>query len=53
MIMTFGKYKGQDIEYVPSSYLKWLIENSEDDDLIGPAEEEYQYRSDHHCHFED
>lgn len=26
-ILTFGKYKGDDIEDVPSNYLQWLLEN--------------------------
>ncbi len=25
--MPFGKYKGQDVEDVPTGYLLWLLEN--------------------------
>lgn len=27
MKMPFGKYKGQDVENVPTAYLLWLLEN--------------------------
>lgn len=27
MKMPFGKYKGLEIEYVPTTYLKWVLEN--------------------------
>ena len=27
MIMTFGKYKGQDIRVIPNKYLRWLLGN--------------------------
>jgi len=53
MIMPFGKYKGKDLEDIPSSYLKWLAENCENDDIATKADEEYRWRSDHRKHFED
>lgn len=28
MILTFGKYKGDDIEDVPNRYLEYLLDNS-------------------------
>ena len=28
MIMTFGKYKGQNIEDIPTTYLVWALENA-------------------------
>jgi hypothetical protein len=28
MILPFGKYKGQEIDSVPTAYLKWLEENA-------------------------
>ena len=31
--MSFGKYKGRDINDIPLSYLRWLIENV---DILGP-----------------
>jgi uncharacterized protein (DUF3820 family) len=27
--MPFGKYKGQDVEDVPTGYLMWLLENGD------------------------
>jgi uncharacterized protein (DUF3820 family) len=27
--MPFGKYKGQDVENVPTGYLMWLLENGD------------------------
>jgi uncharacterized protein (DUF3820 family) len=29
MKFPFGKYKGQDVEDVPSDYLMWLLENGD------------------------
>jgi uncharacterized protein (DUF3820 family) len=29
MKMPFGKYKGEDLEDVPTGYLLWLLENGE------------------------
>lgn len=52
MIVHFGKYKGVDVEDLPSSYLRWLAENCNDDSLCEAADEEYRYRSDHRCHHE-
>lgn len=52
MIIPFGKYKGTDIEDVPSSYLKWLSENCEDDEVREEAEKEYKFRSTYKCHKE-
>lgn len=55
MYMPFGKYKGQDVEDVPSPYLRWFCENIEPDsssmeDLIEICEEEYNFREKHNCH---
>jgi hypothetical protein len=50
MIMPFGKYHGTDIEDLPSSYLKWLAENCQDEDICEAADKEYSYRNDHKCH---
>ena len=34
-IIEFGKYKGSDIQDVPSTYLEWLVENSKE----GPTQQ--------------
>lgn len=51
--MPAGKHKGRAVEDLPSSYLRWVAENFEDDDIATAADEEYRYRTDHDCHFED
>ena len=53
MIMPWGKHKGKPIDELPSSYLKWLAEECDDDDICEAADEEYCWRSDHKAHFED
>lgn len=52
MIITFGKYKGKDLEDIPSDYLKWLITEAkcDDDDLIEAANEEYNFRDNWKTH---
>lgn len=44
MIMPWGKYAGKTIEEIPSSYLKWLAEKCDDDEICEAADEEYQWR---------
>ena len=53
MIIPFGKYKGTNIEDLPSSYLKWLAENCDNDEICEAADEEYRWRKDNNGHFED
>lgn len=53
MVMPFGKYKGQLISELPSSYLHWLAENCDKEDICKAADEEYNYRTDHDAHWED
>lgn len=51
--MPFGKHKDEEIEDLPSSYIKWLAENIEDDDEIRlEAGQVYQYRTDYTYHRE-
>jgi hypothetical protein len=53
LIMPWGKYKNQYIHTLPSSYLKWLAENCDWDDVIcEAADEEWQYRERYNCHKE-
>lgn len=47
MLMPWGKHRGQDIEDLPTDYLKWLAENCDDDDVCEAADEEYRWRLDH------
>lgn len=46
MKMPWGKHKDEEIEDLPSDYLKWLAENCEDDDICEAADEEYRWRKD-------
>lgn len=52
MKMPFGKFKGKEIEEIPSSYLKWGAEN-----IKGPISEvmdkEWQWREKYNEHIED
>ena len=58
MIMPWGKFKGQDLESLPSSYLRWLAENIVEDksqrnkDICLAADKEWQYREKYNCHVE-
>lgn len=54
MEMPFGKYKGEYIEDLPSSYLHWLAVNCDwNDEVQEAADAEYQYREKYDCHFEE
>lgn len=53
--LTFGKYKGKDIDDVPSDYLEWLAGNLNEQgrasgrnvEVIKEAEAELKYRKKH------
>ena len=54
IFITFGKYKGDAISEIPSSYLKWcLYEDFLEDNLIEVFEEELNWRTTWDQHFED
>ncbi len=53
MKMPWGKYRGQDLEDVPDSYVRWLAENCEDAAIRDEAENEIKYRKDHNASIED
>lgn len=53
MVIHFGKFKGKEINEIPSDYLKWLAENCENEDICEAADEEYRWRTDNNAHFED
>jgi hypothetical protein len=44
LVMPWGAFKGKTIEELPSSYLKWLAENSHDEEIAQAANEEYMWR---------
>jgi uncharacterized protein (DUF3820 family) len=54
-ILSFGNYKGHEIENVPSDYLIWLLESDWFDkkypELVEEVEAELQYRVDWSKHF--
>lgn len=57
MKMPWGKYAGNDIQDLPSGYLRWLAENIEeitleDSAICKAADEEYQFREKNNCHVE-
>lgn len=53
--LTFGNYNGQDIESVPSDYLKWLLESDwfekKYPELVEEIDTELAYRTDWNKHF--
>lgn len=51
MRMPWGKFKGKDIDDIPSDYLHWLAENCEDEPICCAADEEYRWREDNYGHF--
>lgn len=50
MIMPFGKHRGKDMEDIPSSYLKWVAENIDKEDVAMAADEEWQWREENNQH---
>jgi hypothetical protein len=50
LVMPWGKHKGTPIGNLPSSYLKWLAENCENEQICEAADEEYRWRTDNNCH---
>lgn len=53
-VIPFGKYQGRTLEATPSSYLKWIVETIENNDmLVDNAEGEHTWRTDHSAHFEE
>jgi uncharacterized protein (DUF3820 family) len=58
MLMPYGKFKRKPIEEIPSSYLKWIAENvndeyKKDESLCLAADKEYQFREKNGMHFEE
>ena len=46
--LSFGKHEGEDIEDIPSDYLRWLLETEWFDkkhvDMVEPIETELEFR---------
>lgn len=58
MKMPFGKYKGKDIEEIPSSYLLWVAGNVKEDSsrnkiICEECDREWHWREKHGVHFEE
>ena len=56
--MLWGKFKGKKISEIPSSYLKYVAENWEEDTsqkkvIVIACDEEWQYREKYNCHIDD
>ena len=49
--MPWGKFKGEQLEGLPSDYLRWLATNCEDDEIATLADEEFRERTDDGTHF--
>lgn len=47
-LMPWGKHKGELIENIPTAYLEWLLENTEDHTIIEEAEQELDFRNKWH-----
>jgi uncharacterized protein (DUF3820 family) len=56
-LIPFGKYRGQDIVDVPSSYLKWCCLQDWFEEryrsLLKSIDEELKFRDKRGCHFEE
>ena len=53
--LSFGKFKGRDIESIPSGYLRWVVCESWFEEkypyLVEEIDEELKYRDDWSKHF--
>lgn len=45
--LTFGKWKGSDIQDVPTTYLEWLVENSKEGPTQQMCNDELRRRAGH------
>jgi len=51
MIIDFGQYKGIDLEDIPTDYLRWVVKQAMDENLLEAAEGELEYRDNYNLHF--
>jgi len=47
------KYEGQKIDTTPDSYLKWVIRNWEEEDVVIACEEEIEWRDNNREHIDE
>lgn len=50
-VMWFGEHKNKTIEEIPSGYLRWMVDELDNEDLIMAAESELEYRDNFNGHF--
>jgi hypothetical protein len=55
MLMPYGRFKGKELDELPSAYLLWLAENIKEDTernkaLCLSADKEWQFREKHNLH---
>ena len=48
--MPWGKYRGHEIEELPSGYLKWLATECDNEEIAEEADEEWQHRERYNSH---
>ena len=58
MKMPWGKFKGQEIHTIPSSYLKWVAENAKENTphnrrIVKECDEEWRWRDHNGKHIDD
>uniref|UniRef100_A0A6M3LCY2 Putative quorum-sensing-regulated virulence factor n=1 Tax=viral metagenome TaxID=1070528 RepID=A0A6M3LCY2_9ZZZZ len=54
--MPWGKHQGECVGQVPSSYLRWILNEVDEDKwpkLVEAADRELSWRDEHNQHFED
>ncbi len=50
--MPYGKFKGKILSDIPSSYLKWFLDNvKQEDTLYIEIDKEYQFREKYNNHW--
>ena len=53
LAMPWGKHQGALISALPSSYLRWLAGQCDDEEICQAADDELSWRDRHSFHFED
>lgn len=51
MVMPFGKFKGKTIEEIESAYLRWIVDKTDNEELVLAAEAELEFRDNNRSHF--
>jgi len=50
-VISFGKFKGKELDKIPSGYLKWIAENIEDNEISTNADIVWRWRERMDCHW--